>query len=217
MSIHSQDEQVVLEFGLKKPAFRVVVNSPATHGSIGLTTGLDPAMTLGCGGYGGNITSDNISPRHLLNIKRLAYEISPVPSRFERAGAARSERAAAGAIELPLASSSSGSAVSGSAVSGSAVPGGITAEALSAQIDKFLGRRGYRPEGTAPGVHAADPRPLSARTPDQAPLEFVCEDDVRVAIQAGRMLVVSERAIVTPAARDLGEQHRVFSIAPWRG
>ena len=35
-------------------------------------------MTLGCGGYGGNITSDNISPRHLLNIKRLAYEVSPV-------------------------------------------------------------------------------------------------------------------------------------------
>ena len=38
-------------------------------------------MTLGCGGYGGNITSDNISPRHLLNIKRLAYETSPAPSR----------------------------------------------------------------------------------------------------------------------------------------
>ena len=75
MSIHSQNEQVILEFGLKKPAFRIVVNSPTTHGSIGLTTGLDPAMTLGCGGYGGNITSDNISPRHLLNIKRLAYEI----------------------------------------------------------------------------------------------------------------------------------------------
>ena len=35
-------------------------------------------MTLGCGGYGGNITSDNISPRHLLNIKRLAYEVTPV-------------------------------------------------------------------------------------------------------------------------------------------
>ena len=75
MSIHSQNDQVILEFGLKKPAFRIIVNSPTTHGSIGLTTGLDPAMTLGCGGYGGNITSDNISPRHLLNIKRLAYEI----------------------------------------------------------------------------------------------------------------------------------------------
>ena len=57
MGIHSQNEQVILEFGLKKPAFRIVVNSPTTHGSIGLTTGLDPAMTLGCGGYGGNITS----------------------------------------------------------------------------------------------------------------------------------------------------------------
>lgn len=75
MSIHSANEAVILEFGLKKPAFRICVNTPTTHGSIGLTTGLDPAMTLGCGGYGGNITSDNITPRHLLNIKRLAYEL----------------------------------------------------------------------------------------------------------------------------------------------
>ena len=97
MSIHSQNDQVILEFGLKKPAFRIVVNTPTTHGSIGLTTGLDPAMTLGCGGYGGNITSDNISPRHLLNIKRLAYEITPAANRFERgsgAGAASSLPAA---------------------------------------------------------------------------------------------------------------------------
>src|SRR5262245_47813684 len=77
MSIHSKNDQVILEFGLKKPAFRIVVNTPTTHGSIGLTTGLDPAMTLGCGGFGGNITSDNISPRHLLNVKRLAYEVRP--------------------------------------------------------------------------------------------------------------------------------------------
>ena len=207
MSIHSQDEQVILEFGLKKPAFRIVVNSPATHGSIGLTTGLDPAMTLGCGGYGGNITSDNISPRHLLNIKRLAYEISPAPSRFERGVATRTDKAAAGAaVGLSVASPSSGAAV----------PGGITAEALSKQIDRFLGTRGYRPESTGQAAHAAN-LPSSGRTPDQVPLEFVCEDDVRVAIQAGRTLVVSERAIVTPAARDLGEQHQVFSIAPWRG
>src|SRR5437588_1844879 len=87
MAIHSQNDQVILEFGLRKPAFRIVVNTPTTHGSIGLTTGLDPAMTLGCGGYGGNITSDNIAPRHLLNIKRLAYEIAPAVSRFEQAGA----------------------------------------------------------------------------------------------------------------------------------
>ena len=77
MSIHSKNDDVILQFGLKKPAFRICVNTPTTHGSIGLTTGLDPAMTLGCGGWGGNITSDNISPRHLLNIKRLAYELRP--------------------------------------------------------------------------------------------------------------------------------------------
>src|SRR3954469_2507986 len=83
MSITSQNDQVILEFGLKKPAFRICVNTPTTLGSIGLTTGLDPAMTLGCGGYGGNITSDNISPRHLLNIKRLAYEITPAAALSE--------------------------------------------------------------------------------------------------------------------------------------
>src|SRR3954464_10792370 len=77
MSIHSKNDDVILQFGLKKPAFRICVNTPTTHGSIGLTTGLDPAMTLGCGGWGGNITSDNITPRHLLNIKRLAYEVRP--------------------------------------------------------------------------------------------------------------------------------------------
>src|SRR5690606_26809714 len=64
--------------------------TPTTHGSIGLTTGLDPAMTLGCGGWGGNITSDNISPRHLLNIKRLAYEVRPAQPSATMAGASAS-------------------------------------------------------------------------------------------------------------------------------
>src|SRR4051794_2415188 len=88
MSIHSRNDDIILEFGLKKPAFRVIVNSPTTLGSIGLTTGLDPSMTLGCGGYGGNITSDNISPEHLLNIKRPGYEGSPPSRRSAPAGGA---------------------------------------------------------------------------------------------------------------------------------
>src|SRR6266513_2948013 len=96
MSIHSQNDQVILEFGLHKPAFRIVVNSPTTHGSVGLTTGLDPAMTLGCGGYGGNITSDNITPRHLLNIKRLAYELRPAVIRATGETRASSAAAPAG-------------------------------------------------------------------------------------------------------------------------
>src|SRR5687768_5374576 len=97
MSIHSRNDEVILQFGLKKPAYRIVVNSPTTHGSIGLTTGLDPAMTLGCGGYGGNITSDNISPRHLINVKRVAYELTPAVA------AARPAVAAPSAAALPKA------------------------------------------------------------------------------------------------------------------
>src|SRR5438128_11687256 len=98
MSIHSQNDQVILEFGLHTPAFRIVVNSPTTHGSVGLSPGLDPAMTLGCGGYGGNITSDNISPRHLLNIKRLAYEIRPATSRLYRTGSSESTMVGAASL-----------------------------------------------------------------------------------------------------------------------
>ncbi|OFV92691.1 MAG: hypothetical protein A3H95_00845, partial [Acidobacteria bacterium RIFCSPLOWO2_02_FULL_64_15] len=127
MAIHSRNEQVILEFGLKKPAFRICVNTPTAHGSIGLTTGLDPAMTLGCGGYGGNITSDNISPKHLLNIKRLAYEIAPAVSRSTTAGL-RSSRADAESGAEPARPS----------------PAGISAKALARQVDDFLGSRGYR-------------------------------------------------------------------------
>src|SRR5207248_1237225 len=102
MSIHSRDDRIILEFGLKKPAYRVVVNTPTTHGSIGLTTGLDPAMTLGCGGWGGNITSDNISPRHLINIKRLAYEVRPAAVRQPAAADETSRRAALPRPPAPL-------------------------------------------------------------------------------------------------------------------
>ena len=44
-------------------------------GATGYTTGLAPSMSLGCGAYAGNITSDNITPLHLINVKRLAYEL----------------------------------------------------------------------------------------------------------------------------------------------
>jgi acetaldehyde dehydrogenase (acetylating) len=205
MAIHSRNEAVILEFGLKKPAFRIVVNSPTAHGSIGLTTGLDPAMTLGCGGYGGNITSDNISPRHLLNIKRLAYEISPAANRFERAGSGAEPAGAVAALRLPAAPARTAEAA-------------VNRDALIRRIDEFLGTRGYRPgPSTASAPPAGRPAPsASAAAAESSPLDFVCEADVRLAIRAGRKLVVSERAIVTPAARELGEEHHVFTDAPWR-
>jgi acetaldehyde dehydrogenase (acetylating) len=197
MAIHSRNEQVILEFGLRKPAFRICVNTPTTHGSIGLTTGLDPAMTLGCGGFGGNITSDNITPRHLLNIKRLAYEVSP---------ARRS---------TPVQETTPGRAAPDRLLAAPRRPPGepVSAESLTERIDQFLRARGVH--GTPP----ADVRPAaSAAAPTAAspsPAEFVCEEDVRAAARARQKILIDERTIITPAARDAGEALRIFEQISW--
>jgi acetaldehyde dehydrogenase (acetylating) len=80
-SIHSQSEAAVKQYGLAVPAFRIAVNTSSVHGSIGYSTNLFPAMTLGCGSPGGNITSDNIGPQHLMNVKRVAWESRPIEHR----------------------------------------------------------------------------------------------------------------------------------------
>ncbi len=80
-SIHSQSEAAVKQYGLAVPAFRIAVNTSSVHGSIGYSTNLFPAMTLGCGSPGGNITSDNIGPQHLMNVKRVAWESRAVEHR----------------------------------------------------------------------------------------------------------------------------------------
>ena len=77
--IYATDERVIMAFGLEKPVFRILVNTMGTLGAIGLTTGLMPSMTLGSGGVGGSITGDNVTAYHLINIKRLAYEMIPPP------------------------------------------------------------------------------------------------------------------------------------------
>lgn len=85
MVIHSTDQDIIMKFALEKPAFRILVNTQAALGAVGYTTGLDPSMTLGPGTMGGSIVSDNITARHLINIKRLAYETRPLLSEFEHA------------------------------------------------------------------------------------------------------------------------------------
>src|SRR5579864_1873553 len=194
MSIHSQNEPVILEFGLKKPAFRICVNTPTTHGSIGLTTGLDPAMTLGCGGFGGNITSDNITPKHLLNIKRLAYEIRPALRRTDVPGppaAAAPPSPAGGSGRLPQVSVQADA--------------GLSAQAVSRQVEAFA-EDARSSEGSAEGS-AADPGPK--------PVDFVCEEDVRLAIKAGRRITVHDRTLITPSARDLAAAHKIFVEQSW--
>jgi len=78
--IHATDDHVILQFGLEKPVFRILVNTMGTLGSVGMTTNIMPAMTLGSGGIGGSISGDNITTTHLLNIKRVAYEVHAPPA-----------------------------------------------------------------------------------------------------------------------------------------
>ena len=191
MSIHSKNDDVILQFGLKKPAFRICVNTPTTHGSIGLTTGLDPAMTLGCGGWGGNITSDNISPRHLLNIKRLAYELRPAVG-----SPAKSAREHAPVVRLPKAPAPP------------VVYGDLRAGALGARrCLPFISRVPSRLKSSLPDPPMdAQAKPLAADNPK----DFICEDDVRAALKSGRTLIVGDKTIVTPSARELGEANKVF-------
>lgn len=73
MTMHSQNRKVIMEFAMRKPVSRLLVNTPGSLGGVGVTTGLVPALTLGCGAVGGSATSDNIGPKNLINIRRLAF------------------------------------------------------------------------------------------------------------------------------------------------
>ena len=73
-AIHAMDKEVIRRFALKIPVSRFLVNTPAALGGIGATTNLFPALTLGCGAVGGSSSSDNISPLHLINIRRVAWD-----------------------------------------------------------------------------------------------------------------------------------------------
>ena len=71
--IHSENRDTILEFSERVKAGRVIVNSPSTHGAIGdiYNTNM-PSLTLGCGTFGGNSTTDNVSSVNLINVKRVA-------------------------------------------------------------------------------------------------------------------------------------------------
>ncbi|MBI4446254.1 MAG: acetaldehyde dehydrogenase (acetylating) [Acidobacteria bacterium] len=204
MSIHSRDPRVILEFGLHKPAYRICVNTPATHGSVGLTTGVPPSMTLGCGTPGGNITSDNITPLHLINIKRLAYEIRPLNSiPYLSAG----KRVPGG---VPECSSCSDKAPL-------KVDSEIVRQVIRSVVEDYLNQK--KTPFPAPVTKSGGVPPVAERaekgdgpqTPAVGtPVAFVCEDDVRRAVAKKEKIVIGARTIVTPAARDLGEAKGVF-------
>jgi acetaldehyde dehydrogenase (acetylating) len=194
LSVHTQDEEVVRQFGLRKPAFRICVNTPAALGAVGYTTNLFPSMTLGCGAAGGNITSDNISPLHLINLKRVAYGVRDVAS----APQARSAGARATIEQIvdqwlghrpPVVASTPAPTTS------NAPP---VAQPVAPPLSSFKELEPQRPK-----VERKEPKPVG----------FVCEDDVRSAIQANAKIVIGKKTIITPSARELAESADVFVSA----
>ncbi|MDQ1728816.1 MAG: hypothetical protein QOD33_941 [Pyrinomonadaceae bacterium] len=236
--VHTRSREAAVRFGGEMPASRVTVNTPTTHGAIGFSTALPPSMTLGCGSWGGNVTSDNVSPLHLLDIKRVAFETRPVKSARPAvsAGAPASSYVPAPATEPQGARP---------AVTGPAA-GKINREDIAAIVDKFLA--GRPPEASAPATSL----PAAARSPvepeaeagsmyagptvrratengsksgsgspaasasantngNRAVVDFVSEDDVKRAIQKGEKIFINAKTIITPAARDIGEPAEVFA------
>ncbi|MFJ7726963.1 acetaldehyde dehydrogenase (acetylating) [Neobacillus sp. NPDC097160] len=98
LSLHTNDDAVAKEFALIMPVSRLMVNTLSSIGAVGATTGLMPSLTLGCGSYGGNITSDNVSARHLINIKRMAYGTKEVS--IPKPAASTTKKEAAGFQEM---------------------------------------------------------------------------------------------------------------------
>ncbi|HEX8281883.1 MAG TPA: aldehyde dehydrogenase family protein [Pyrinomonadaceae bacterium] len=263
--IHTRSREAAKAFGVEMPASRIIVNSPTTHGAIGFSTALPPSMTLGCGSWGGNVTSDNVSPWHLMDIKRVAFETRAVPSKRPARSAAQTSAAASPLQPAPVAAG-----------------GSISRDDIAQIVDRFLSQRQPSPTpaqplpvaqphayvqqdvdvepqraahsgGAAPHPEAAPtaqapngggngaslghaqashaPAPAAPSPGDgghaQAPktpspaaasngrraVDFVCEDDVRRAIQKGEKIYTNARTIITPAARDMGESAEVFAKA----
>lgn len=215
-SVHTQSRDAAKEYGIRMPVSRVIVNSPSTHGAIGFTTDLEPSMTLGCGSWGGNVTSDNISPRHLMDVKRIAFETKPInkPATEERAAtvsaATTVDRAAIAALVDRFLAERHIPAPQPQPSSPMAAPPAPPIEEKPGGSQWAATRQAGLPESPAP-----QPQPAAASSPNGAPkqqvYDFVCEEDVRRALNAREKIHINNRTIITPAARELGEERDVFA------
>jgi len=231
--IYSKNEDRIREYGLRVPAFRVLVNTPSPQGSTGITTNVFPSMTLGCGAIAGNVTSDNVGPMHLINIKRIAFHVRDARAAFQ------SEEARAYFAGQPMPALAAVAAGGASrpriadAVGRYLTQRGITAPVTSpppatalrqttitnpveAVVDRFLS---YRMASGTSSSAASNPSPggltnLPAQAAAASPappapeiqvVPFVAEDDVRRARFKQKKIYINAKTIVTPAARDLDD------------
>ena len=196
--MHTGDRTSAIAFGQQMPASRIIINSPTTHGAIGFSTDLAPSMTLGCGSWGGNVTSDNISPIHLMDVKRVAFETRPVNT------------------DLTLPSSHSPKTITLPTYT----PKRPDRDKIAAIVDSFLTQklRESPPSETEKAdsqiktiIHPVTPEKGAQEPVPISTADFVSEDDVRRAIRDGSKIYISKKTILTPSARDLGEEKDVFA------
>jgi acetaldehyde dehydrogenase (acetylating) len=218
LSLHCGDDKIVREFGLRKPAFRICVNTPAALGAVGYTTNLFPAMTLGCGAQGNNVTSDNISPLHLINLKRVAYGVRDVAATPVIPPVSPMARAMPESVKAVKTSNKR-------AVVENVVDQWLGKKSTSAAFSPFIPASDVKPlvkhASAAPQqpplssyreLQPGAPKPAAAAVATK-PVPFVCEDDVRTAIRSHARILIGKKTIITPSARDLGEGSQVFVVS----
>jgi hypothetical protein len=177
--VWATDQKVLEAWFLEKPANRIIVNGPCSQGAVGYSTHLVPSMSLGCGPQAGNITSDNISARHLVNVKRAAF-----PRRdWETLESRDHQRAAAlGGEAAPRGSLLPGDPVLGAA---RAPRGALASETAVSNW------RGNPPSGAAPPP-APPPRsaaPSAGAAPSPRPGAFASSGAATAVLPAPRPLL----------------------------
>ena len=215
--IHSKDDERVREYGRRAPAFRVLVNTSAPQGSTGITTGIQPSMTLGCGAIAGNSTGDNIGPTHLFHIKRIARYVRAPEEAFISEEAKRYFAAVSSGSDFGAGSATAPGPRPTSAVAarvdqylasrGTAKPAPAASSgpafAVASVVDRFLAQRQPPAPASAAATPPAPPAEPAPPAPKIRPVSFVCEGDMRKARHTGAKIYITKRTIVTPAARDL--------------
>lgn len=214
--MHTGNRDAAIAYGAKMPASRIIINSPTTHGAIGFSTDLAPSMTLGCGSWGGNVTSDNVSPIHLMDIKRVAFETKSVSNQSPAA----SRQPQNGEYKLP-------DSMSETLKPRTESDKAVKREQIAAIVDKFLRDRinespvveeqqpamqKSKPGETKTIIHQVtntDKNGSNGEKPKT--VDFVSENDVKRAIEGGEKIFITAKTIITPSARDLGEEREIFA------
>jgi acetaldehyde dehydrogenase (acetylating) len=220
-AIHTQNATAARDFGLAVPTFRVCVNTSAVHGSIGYSTNLFPAMTLGCGSPGGNITSDNIGPMHLLNVKRIAWESRPVEHRTISADQRLS--GSAEPVERTAAVAAAGSVAPGSreaehpavpSAASAAPPAKLDREIIAKVVHRVLEQHGIPHGGELkPASQAAASAAPSSSSAAQSPSQVASEIASRV-FGSPQPTAPAQAAAAAAGARDTERSQSAAPASP---